>query len=719
MPLLSQTTNNACPTCLSLLLKDDYVDNGLRIPLSELRASATSTSPCSACLLLWQAVCTGMKPPTQRPDMAYRSMRLEGRPLTYWDPLVIHVYPDRVAWGKTVQTLQLYITNDDKPTPWKLIGRGYHISEHGLSDNCVSLAREWLDMCVNTKGKHKNCPPVSIPELPTRVVFVGDHHSTAPRLVLSSPGQRAHYAALSHCWGGSTPTMTTTDNLHLYTVSLPTDQLPRTFLDAIKVARALRIEYIWIDSLCIVQDSPEDWQREASRMAQVYANAHVTISADAAADSAAGFLDAPSRQVPATFTLPYKESVGAPGPGVAHVRQRGFLAEELPFHTWTSRNEDEDEDGRDSDADSGRSKLSTRGWVFQERLLSPRTLHFARNEMAWECRSVCECECSATSLRTLRTRSVMKHFLQPPHNEGDADSNANRNGNVSSAESSWRVDIIPAYTQLDLTVQTDRLPAIAGLAQAAETLRRNDRYVAGLWRNSLRDDLLWAVSVNALGKTSRRIVGGGAPTWSWASVTGSITYHIKSGAEMDPGLSVLDVGVSAEGLRTSPVLSIRGHLIKVDLGTPWSHNMANATPDIGLTVVRDVLNMTEDIEDLAKASCHYGLIFGSSAKGNGPFGLLLRGGGDQNLISSGQPDGSRSSGVNMKTPFRRIGYVQGYRAARRIRRWGSGGWDSDSDDFFDENDHGPVFTPGGMKDEKRQRWLEGVLQGETTTLKIA
>lgn len=599
-----------------------------------------------------------------------------------------------------------FLTVDDAaPTPWKLIGRGHHISPHGLSDTCISLAREWLDLCTHAKGKHKTCTQVSVPELPTRVVFIG-HHETPPRLVVPEAGQRAHYAALSHCWGGRATTMTTTHNLHQYTQSLP-DELPQTFLDAMRVARALGLQYIWIDSLCIVQDSPEDWRREAPRMAQVYTNALVTISADAAPDSTTGFLDAPAREAPPRFTLQYRQSEkkstafsfgssssSSSSSEVVYLRQRGFLAEELPFHTWTT-----------APSDSGRSKLASRGWVFQERILSPRTLHFSTNEMAWECRSVCECECSATSLRTLRTRSILKHFLHPP---ADADPRA---VNVSSIEESWRDDVVPAYTRLDLTVETDRLAAVEGLARAAGTLRRGDQYLFGLWRNSLAADLLWTVS-SVGDKGSRRIAGGRCtPSWSWGSVTGSITYRTSLGtAGVDRGLSlsVVDGSESAEG-QSWPVLSIEGHLVKVRVMDEWSddHSTATPAPDITLAIVWDVLSTRERANEFAGATgtvgkaWYYFLVFGSSANGNGPFGLLLH-----RVQTQQGPDESEVSAV-----YRRIGYILGYRATRRLRRWGSGGWTSESD----EGDDVPEFIRGGGT---RDKWLGRVLQGEITRLKL-
>ncbi|KAM5383361.1 hypothetical protein ACJZ2D_002054 [Fusarium nematophilum] len=652
-----------CATCHSLVLEDEggWMDQGLQVNLPALKESGSSAPACPTCALLWQAVCAAVKEKTTKPDILYESILIESKPPKHPGPLVVHLYPDPVAYGVGDETIQLYTTEDDNPAPWDVIGRGFHIPESGLSPSCVALAREWLDMCVHAEGKHANCTKATIPVLPTRVISVGDDE-TAPRLVISEAGQQAHYAALSHCWGGSTPTKTTSSNLEAYTTSLPAD-LPKTFLDAIRVARALGVSYIWIDSLCIIQDCPEDWQHEASRMAQVYANAYVTIFADAAPDSTSGFLDPPARQAPAKFTLPYK--TGLFRSGVIHVRRRGFLAEELPFHSWTT-----DEDG------SGRSRLSSRGWVFQERLLSPRTLHFSRNEMAWECRSVCECECSATSLRTLRTTSVMKHFLYP------------QDPDVSLVETNWRSEIVPAYTQLDLTFPTDRLPAIEGLAKAASTLRSDDQYVSGLWRNSMKADLLWYISRG--GRPSDRIVDGGAPTWSWASVTGAAIYDTRPAAE-DSELAVLDV---ITGERSAPVLLVRGHLVKVELAdTMFDSPTVRLGPDDELATVWDVEGSGNEF----KHTCF--LVFG--ADGNGPFGLLL---------AAEQPGHSSKQ-------FRRIGYVPGYRVSRWRRSWGSGGWNSgeDSDEYISEVSD-DIWEEANR--DGSMAWVEEVFQGEATTFKM-
>ncbi|RKL02350.1 hypothetical protein BFJ71_g4800 [Fusarium oxysporum] len=626
--------------------------------MSGLKESANAT-PCYTCALLWEAISTTVKEETAMPEVLYESILVESKPPKHPGPMVVHLYPDPVAHAISEKTFQLYTTDDDLSLPWDLIGQGYHIPEYGLSPSCVSLAREWLNACGHAQGKHANCTKTTISTLPTRVISVGNDRAS-PRLVVTEPNQQAHYAALSHCWGGSTPTMTTLSNLEAYTISLPSD-LPQTFEDALRVARALEIPYIWIDSLCIIQDSPADWEREASRMAQVYANAYMTIFADAAPDSMSGFLSPPSRKAPQRFVVPCKNDQS--GSGVVHIRERGFLAQQLPYHTWNSRR-----------SGSGQSKLSTRGWVFQERLLSPRTLHFSQNEMAWECRSVCECECSATSLRTLRTTSVMKHFLHP------------QDPDVSLAEANWRSEIVPAYTELDLTFATDRLPAIQGLANATQRLRSSDEYISGLWQKTIKADLLWYR--NAADGNNRRIKDGGAPTWSWGSVTGPI-YYTDRVTPSDSNLQILDIITSEE---QAPVLVVRGHLVKVKLDDPYSDNVSLG-PDDELRVEWDCVGGLPK----SNKTSQYFLVY--EADDGGPFGLLLN-------VDRTDPPAQQ---------FRRVGYVHGHSISKWRRSWGSGGWVSSPASSASDTSGG--IWEDASRDGARE-WVDEIFKGEPTTFRL-
>lgn len=412
---------------------------------------------------------------------------------------------------------------DHRPSFWPAIGHAIEIPTD-LSQSGLALARSWLEDCTSLIGKHKDCGRSDdAPLMPTRVIDVG-LDNTEPRLHLSRPGEKSHWVALSHCWGNVTPIKTTTLTMEKFVKKLPNDP-PKTFADAIFVTRALGQRYLWIDSLCIVQDSAEDWATEASRMDRVYSRALFTIVADAVDNRTSGFLQPPARQVRKSTVIhcdvgANSAEFGADCTGVVYVRERGELAYQLPYHGFHPEVKMER-----PPEEIVRSKLSTRACAFQERLLSPRTLRFGPNQMAWECRALCTCECSATNERTALTTSLLKgsHALQPSHIGGETEKD-----NLWIVDNAWQRDIVEEYTQLDLTVGTDRLSALAGLAARTLALRPGDQYIPGLWRNTLVSGLSWYTVAQC---ASIRLPGGEAsemwshmPTWSWAELSGRIKH---------------------------------------------------------------------------------------------------------------------------------------------------------------------------------------------------
>jgi hypothetical protein len=131
--------------------------------------------------------------------------------------------------------------------------------------------------------------------IPTRLIEVGLSDEDV-RLYIPN-NQKVQYAALSHCWGGNISLQTTTATLERHMKQIILGKSSQTSKDAIRVTRELGIKYIWIDSLCIIQDDNKDWELEASRMNQVYRNASITLSADAASNPFEGlFVPADRRQ---------------------------------------------------------------------------------------------------------------------------------------------------------------------------------------------------------------------------------------------------------------------------------------------------------------------------------------------------------------------------------------------------------------------------------------
>ncbi|KAK1952002.1 HET-domain-containing protein, partial [Colletotrichum sublineola] len=191
--------------------------------------------------------------------------------------------------------------------------------------------------------------------LPTRVIDLGPAGSDeTPRLYISRPGEKAAYVALNHCCGGAIPASIVQGNLEARLEALCVDELPRNFQDAIAVTQVLGFRYLWIDSLCIVQDLPTDWAAEAGRMAQLYTGATLVLSALEAPSSDVGFLHLETERVPR-----------------AEVNEE-YAVQKLFTRVYEYLDE---------------CPLNKRAWCMQERLLAPRVLHFGRQQMFWECDS--------------------------------------------------------------------------------------------------------------------------------------------------------------------------------------------------------------------------------------------------------------------------------------------------------------------------------------------
>ena len=149
---------------------------------------------------------------------------------------------------------------------------------HTGSKNSIALVKRWLETCIQYHDTER-CPPEAH-VLPTRVLDVGiTGQGETVRLHVPDGSEKALYIALSHCWDPQQIFTTTRANLGQHRDCIALTDLLRTFQEAIHVSRELSVQYLWIDSLCIIQDSIEDWESEAAIMADVYRNALLTIFA--------------------------------------------------------------------------------------------------------------------------------------------------------------------------------------------------------------------------------------------------------------------------------------------------------------------------------------------------------------------------------------------------------------------------------------------------------
>jgi hypothetical protein len=163
------------------------------------------------------------------------------------------------------------------------------MSEFTGSDRALEKARSWLSTCI---ARH-DCSQGTISKLPTRVLIIDGLDQV--RLYVSQQGEKASYACLSHCWGSDPLSLlrTTTASLDTFRASVPWKDLPNTFRDAINFTYRLGLRFLWIDSLCIVQDSITDWRHEGSLMAEIYESAYVTLAATKASDPTEGCFATP------------------------------------------------------------------------------------------------------------------------------------------------------------------------------------------------------------------------------------------------------------------------------------------------------------------------------------------------------------------------------------------------------------------------------------------
>lgn len=385
-------------------------------------------------------------------------------------------------------------------------------------------ALKWFQVCIQT---HKYCSEsLQSSYRPTRLIDLGrDFDFSRAHLVESTPtDQPVHYLALSYCWGPNMPEegKTYRSTLAENKSRLRRSKLPRTFKHFFAIAKIIGVQYVWIDSLCILQDDEQDWQRESASMGQVYSNAICTVAAESAKDSKGGI---------------WLES----GFRIVNGSSRQDITQQQNLENYISK----------CDQRFHKSALQKRGWAVQERELSPRVLHFSFAHVFWECReskkdaavllggcdSVAGSEAGraansydwrTTPLRALdmplEARTVVPQYSQPLQNTNSRALLAFNNRlspdyeTVLHTFSVWR-KIVEEYSTRAFTRWSDRLPALSGLASELEPSLNSD-YMAGIWSNDLHG-LLWAMDYNTPFVFQALDEG---PSWSWASAPGPIKY---------------------------------------------------------------------------------------------------------------------------------------------------------------------------------------------------
>ena len=468
----------------------------------------------------------------------------------------------------------------------------------GSSDS-IKLAQTWLDHCLN---KHDRCPkPTGF--MPHRVLaMLGKTPWDGLRVIESSSVvDLRRYAALSYCWGPVEKTYAaTTAKMSSLVDKIEWHSLPATIKEALVMTFNLGLKYLWVDAICIIQDSDQDKNLQLGMMPMIYSEALFTIGASRSEAAERGFL---SKRVPFEgCTVTFHDTIG-----------RNGLAMIV--------------DSSSVDAQRAIEFTETRAWCLQERVLSPRFLDFHNLQTLWHCNTLLKIRDNRHKIwfsdgwipqglsmatwsgdrksgriewdKQLELRKTMA-ALQGWKSAGQLSNHTKDTGRFSKLyrkaiktvqgfkelvvpgraeefQEAWRF-IVRNYTSRQLSYQADKLRAISAVAMAYSA-KTNDRYLAGLWQKMLPSALLWTrTEIDWIWPRSKEYR---APSWSWASVDGPIDEAIQmqfTTEDEDEEMRITDLAriigsdISLEshnaefGSVKHRRMKIRGHLIPARLG---------------------------------------------------------------------------------------------------------------------------------------------------------
>lgn len=426
---------------------------------------------------------------------------------------------------------------------------------HRLLEHTIEQARGWLESCYHD---HPDLPEVA-KYTPKRLLQISRSFDGSSCVSIVDGSPPVAYAALSYKWGGTHEPALTRSRLKAAAASslqFDLETLPKTIADAIKVTQAFEINHLWVDALCIVQDDDEDKAREVGQMSLIYSQATVTILASRSNSASDGFLHCrhgkechgkAERSYPTKwdFRLPYRTQSGEQGSIIMTEPNPGDV-----------------------------EPLDTRAWAFQELMLSPHIISYGTMRTVFDCLSVIPSlqkhfikfsddgdKRARESYASIAIRRNVHTVLYAPFEDQRGDDyswqmakkawegvigNGQTHGAISMRPHSptmglWE-RLLTSYTRRELTIPQDRLNGFAAVAEAFAKYS-NDQYVAGFWRTDLLATLVWAREWPYEQHPPKRPTKYCGPTWSWASIAGticSITNCFYEVIRWDRKLSILD-----------------------------------------------------------------------------------------------------------------------------------------------------------------------------------
>ncbi|KAK5627655.1 hypothetical protein RRF57_003370 [Xylaria bambusicola] len=594
---------HSCSICNQVVVNlDDQTQSHILGQLGKLKQQAGA----ERCELLQQYVSVTKAGPETNVELRlarYRNRRNDMRALIAkegWDD-------DDEEQSQQVQYYHVYTLPSDPSS------KALPIHPPGLdigSERAFEKARQWLKTCCN---KHSTCPSPKRSPLPTRVIDVS---AETLRLIDTQEEGLKHgmYVTLSYCWGGPQPVTTTKATLQQNLRVIPSEELPQTIKDAITVTRALKVKYIWVDAICIVQDDPEDKALEISRMTDIYNRSYVTISASTALTCRDGFLQ--TRQL---------EKIP--------IRLRTEVSRKKKGSVLLVTDPDRDE------------PIHKRGWTMQEHLLAPRLLMFGSLCMEFRCLSGNERDGGTVLPFNVQQHGIPYGGVPDARHKNVLKRNTflYRTGLMSLAlritgEQDQRqgilieqwASIVEAYTQRSLGFLDDRLNAISGIAKRMHRAELGEYLgVMPSFRSLCGHELTDSCPYRAT-------QGYRAPSWSWTSIDGQVTFRNRMWNTLEVTASLMEFHIQPKSdvekytKYISGMVRISGKATNLKLmRNPEASELAVPQSHTDLSLILD----TQELQDVSFLDVSLLQILNDS-------GVI------RSLVLQGKDDGT----------FRRIGY---------------------------------------------------------------